>query len=581
MKLRLVISLYLMCAVLLGLGVGSYSLSRLLNDLEQRGQSDLSLATDHFISELHAHRQLAVSLAQDPRLTDPALDREVLDQFLLRIADLSGALDYVLLDTNQQQIASAARLNHPDWRDAEWISRAFQGTLGKHHTISETFVRRTQNFAVPVFGPDGPVHSVLVVVIDVERIEASFRGDRPAVLLTDEQGVVFYSNRTEMLFRERPEMRKSQTDFYPAGVLTPFPDFSPRRFAGIEIWDIQAGRYLPDRAIHIAREVPVIEMTAEALVDISGAIDQALFEGLITTAALMLFGAVIYFIWRQRRTLALANETLEAAVAERTAELSEVNASLRAEIIEREEAERALKRAQNELIQAEKLSALGKMSAGISHELNQPLMAIQSFAENANAFIDRGKTDVAQANLSRIVDLARRMGRIIKNFRAFARNEAETINKVDLVQVVRDAVDLSENRLLQQGIALDCQLPETPVWVAGGEVRLQQVVLNLMSNAIDAMSASERRQMTIAVTSGAPATLTVADSGPGIADPDKIFEPFYTTKAIGEAEGVGLGLSISYGLIESFGGKLKGANGPDGGAVFTIELPAWTERNAA
>ena len=116
MLLRLVIPVYLLCAALIGAGVGGYSLSQLVRDLEQRGQSDLSLATDHFISELHAHRQLAVSLAQDPRLIEPGQDVAGLRQFLLRIADLSGALDYVLLDRTGEQIASASGLDHVEYR---------------------------------------------------------------------------------------------------------------------------------------------------------------------------------------------------------------------------------------------------------------------------------------------------------------------------------------------------------------------------------------------------------------------------------------------------------------------------------
>ena len=133
----------------------------------------------------------------------------------------------------------------------------------------------------------------------------------------------------------------------------------------------------------------------------------------------------------------------------------------------------------------------------------------------------------------------------------------------------------------RQGIELDLRLPSEPVWVQGGEVRLQQVLLNLISNASDAMAASSPKIISVSIAEGKAVTLAVSDTGPGIEAPDRVFEPFYSTKEIGEAEGVGLGLSISYGLVQSFGGNIRGINKPDGGALFTVELNAWSEEAAA
>jgi two-component system C4-dicarboxylate transport sensor histidine kinase DctB len=283
----------------------------------------------------------------------------------------------------------------------------------------------------------------------------------------------------------------------------------------------------------------------------------------------------------QRLVLAQANEALETRVDERTRELSEVNKALRGEVSERKETERALKKAQADLVQAGKLSALGKMSAGISHELNQPLMAIQSFSENSVKFLDRGDARAAANNIEKVNDLARRMARIIKNFRAFARQEREMVKRVDLVQVVNAAIELAAGRLESHGVELDLQLPTSPVWVQGGEVRLQQVILNLVSNAIDAMVTSPERKISISIKTGSSVILSVGDTGPGIDEPDKVFEPFYSTKEIGEAEGVGLGLSISYGLVQSFGGNIRGTNAQEGGAIFAVELQPWTDEVAA
>jgi two-component system, NtrC family, C4-dicarboxylate transport sensor histidine kinase DctB len=277
-----------------------------------------------------------------------------------------------------------------------------------------------------------------------------------------------------------------------------------------------------------------------------------------TAAALcLIFGAVLLTVWQRRRMLA---ERLEAE-AGLTRELERRVAARTAELVA----------AQGNLIRAGKLSALGQMAAGLSHELNQPLMAIRSYAENGATFIERGKPQVAADNLVQISDLARRMGRIIRNLRAFARQEVEGFADVDLVAAVAAVLEITQPRMRQEAVELDYQPPEAPVMVRGGEVRLQQVVLNLIANALDAMQAQGGR-LVIWIEVGAKVRLHLRDTGPGIAEPEKMFDPFYSTKAIGQAEGMGLGLSISYGIIESFGGQLSGQNAPEGGAEFIVEL---------
>ena len=229
-------------------------------------------------------------------------------------------------------------------------------------------------------------------------------------------------------------------------------------------------------------------------------------------------------------------------------------------------------KAQADLVQAGKLSALGQMSAGISHELNQPLMAIQSFAENGQSFMERDRPDMAAKNLGKISELAHRMGRIIRNLRAFARQESDPLGDVDVGRVVDTVLELLGPKIAEAQVDVRWDGADGVI-VRGGDVRLQQVVLNLASNGIDAMELSDPRVLTITVAADATrVTLSVRDTGPGITELEKIFDPFYSTKAIGAAEGMGLGLSISYGLVQSFGGVIRGRNHDAGGAIFTVEL---------
>ena len=561
--------------------VWSVGLGQALDQLEQRGQSDLALASDRLVKQLSPYRELIVVLAGDPRWQDDSLTSEDLSPILLRSADLSGALDLVFIDKDRTTRASASGLPVGSWSTEPFMERALTGALGNFHAISDTFDTRAFYFAAPIFSPDGPVIGALVAIVDIDRLEAEGRGETPAVLFTDTLGVTFSSNRSELVMMQRGDRLLDQTARYDADQLRPFVPFDVSQARGVQIWDIDAGPYVPGRAIHIARDLPVLELKAEALVDARQAYVVAGLQASVTAALLAFFGAILFLTAERRQVLARANAALETRVAERTEALSRTNAALRDEVAERRDAEQALKRAQDELVQVGKLSALGQMSAGISHELNQPLMAIRSFAENGERFLEREQPAKAQSNLAKISDLAGRMARIIKNLKAFARQESEPAVRVDLCVVAHAAVEVTSAHLDREGITLNLACPDAPVWVEGGEVRLQQVVINLISNAADAMAGLETRSIDVTVEDATGPMITVRDTGPGIADPGKIFEPFYSTKLVGEGEGTGLGLSISYGLVQSFGGNISGENAPEGGAIFTVRLKPWQQEVAA
>jgi two-component system C4-dicarboxylate transport sensor histidine kinase DctB len=330
--------------------------------------------------------------------------------------------------------------------------------------------------------------------------------------------------------------------------------------------------------LHLTRDLPVVGMIGEVLMDVRPARRLAMLQAAAVAALFLAFGAFLFVATERRRTLAQANAQLEARVAERTVELEQSNTQLRREAFEREEAQTALAQAQADLVQASKLNALGQMSAGISHELNQPLMAIRSFAENGLQFMERGKPEKATENLVRISDLARRMGRIIKNLRAFARQETESLVKTDVIAVLDSALELTRSRLHQDGVVVRFERPNAPIYVRGGEVRLGQVFVNLITNAADAMSVVDDKTLHIQIDHGETLLMRFLDTGPGIDVPEKVFDPFYSTKEVGASEGMGLGLSISYGIVQGFGGEIRGGNGVDG-AEFTVQLNYWHKEN--
>ncbi|MBV7407851.1 ATP-binding protein [Maritimibacter sp. DP1N21-5] len=567
---------FLIVALMMAGSVGWTVYHDRLDRMAERGEADLSLATDRVAAQLYRYRELAVILSRHPDLQALLAgggDATVADEVVQSMADMTGAADVAVVDPDGRIVAGSQGASVARDPALAPLARALSGALG---TQSETAAaadgpNRYFSFAAPVLRPDGSVSGAVMTRMEVSQIEDNWPGDAPPVFFTDRTGQVFITNRSDLILADR---------------VLEFPAYFDRIVGGHDIWQLDGGRYLPSHAIHLVRDMPTLNLTAEMLIDTSGAFAGAVLWGLITAGALMTFGAVLFFVQQNRMVLAHrlaveaeANARLEARVSERTQELTAANTALTREVAERKEAQAALQRAQADLVQAGKLSALGQMSAGISHELNQPLMAIRSFAENGEAYFERGKPDIARENLAKISELARRMGRIIQNLRAFARQESGPITDVDLVGVIEAALEVTADKQRRHDVTLDWRSPQAPVIVKGGEVRLQQVVVNLLSNAIDAMG--QGGCVSISLTPGDPVQLSVRDSGPGIADPDRVFDPFYSTKSPGSAEGMGLGLSISYGLVQGFGGAIRGANHPEGGAIFTVDLLPSDPKEAA
>ncbi|ALG90632.1 MULTISPECIES: ATP-binding protein [Actibacterium] len=597
-RLALAVLVFLLLASGFAGGVWWFAYSSALDQLVDRGRADLSLASDRLVGQLQQYRELAVLMADHPTLSgvllgeDPAKAAELL---LLRTADKTGTLSIHLIRADGRVAASSVQGGaaptdlsaHPGFR------RAMQGALGAHHARTDEAGGRRFTYAAPVFA-DGPRPLGAVSVdVNIRSLESGWAGDPEAMYFTDALGVVFISNRSELLFSAPDPAALSAESLagfgYRPDMIAPLPQAGRLQRSGHDIWLLDAGPYLPARALHLTQDLPVIGMTGALLLDVAPAERIASLQAAVAAALALVFGSTLFLLSQRRRALAdrlaleaEAKSALESRVAARTAELSEANRRLRREVAERKEAEAALKRAQEELVQAGKLSALGKMSAGLSHELNQPLMAIRSFSENATLFLERGAPEKAAQNLTRISDLSRRMGRIIKNLRAFARQEIEPIADVDVVAVVDAVLEMSDRRIHEAGVTVIWPRPALPVLVRGGEVRLQQVLLNLVTNALDAMAGGTVRRLEIGLArDGGQVRLSVRDTGPGIAEPEKIFDPFYSTKEVGQSEGMGLGLSISYGLVQGFGGAIRGRNHAEGGAVFTVELAAAAQEEAA
>ena len=237
---------------------------------------------------------------------------------------------------------------------------------------------------------------------------------------------------------------------------------------------------------------------------------------------------------------------------------------------------------QEELIRTENLAVIGQLSAGISHELNQPLAALGTLSENAVRFLERGDIETTRFNLDRITHLVARMGILTERLRSFARRSAGDLEDVEIGRSVDNALAILGHRLSREATRVEIAPPPEAVVAQANAVRVEQILVNLIGNAIDATAGADAPQVTVSWEEReGQAVVRVADNGVGLG-PEmeaKIFEPFFTTKKNGG--GLGLGLAISADIAKGFGGALSAANRDGGGAVFTLELPLQTGEERA
>ena len=579
-----------------GLVLGSY-----LRDDQRRAEATLQLTLQALDGHLRRYQAIPDLLADDDALrglvSGPVRTEQVaaINRWLAERSALLEASAIYVMGPDGVTIASS---NHDqpdsfvgqDFSFRPYFSEAIAGGRGRFFALGTTSGVRGYYFASAVRDRAGGVAGVIAVKVDLEAIEAEWRRQAEAIIVTDAEGIVFLSTQAAWLYQ---------------GFLPLTPDrvartAAVRRYADVAVGplahertDVQGlavlqlaaseGRrgYLEARAL-----MPLADWTVHVLMDTAGARAQAR----LASAALLLGLGILAGLgafWAQRR-VRLAERTaaqehakaeLERRVDERTADLARVNAQMQGEVAERRATEAELRRTQADLVQAGKLAALGQLSAALSHEINQPLAAARNYADSAAILIDRGDLTRARENVGQIVALIDRMATIAQHLRNVARKPDATLKVVDLEAAVAEALMLAAPRLARVAVRVD--VPDLPR-VLGGPVRLQQVLANVLSNAADALEDRVFPRIDISArVEGALVLLDIRDHGPGVAGAiaDRIFDPFFTTKQVGS--GLGLGLSISYNIMKDFGGDLRVANHPGGGAVFTLVLRVAEARRVA
>ncbi|GHA35619.1 two-component sensor histidine kinase [Devosia pacifica] len=593
--------LAILCGVALAMATvvwGSFYAHRYyLDEAATRGANTLRLSVavlrGHMARYESLPRVIADFAAIRDLLTAPGGSTRIdeINAYLKQINAQFDSSDIYVIDADGTTIAasnydSETTFIGENFRYRPYFSDAIVGGEGRFYALGTTSLKRGYYFGAPVM-VEGEVAGVVAVKIEVDSIEDTWRdAGGYEIVVTDPEGIIFMTSRAQWLYHsilpltpDRVE-RTVETRRYADASLTEL-SLTQTTESGHPLYSITYNGE-PTEFLVVAEAMPEADWTVSVLLDTASARSQAITAIIIAGLAIIMtaLALAIYLQRRARLSERLqiqreAKETLERRVIERTSELASLNRRLETEVAERRSTEIMLRKTQTDLIQAGKLAALGQMSAALSHEFNQPLSAARNYADNAQVLIERGRVEDAATTLSRISGLIDRMSAISRHLRNFARMPNQKLTAVPLKETIDDTLEIVNWRLVSGQIDLAIDLGDIPLFVTGGPVRLQQVLVNILSNAIDAVEETGDRHIAITAHEHRDkVVLSIRDHGPGITSGlnERIFDPFFSTKGVGK--GLGLGLSISYNIIKDFGGELRAENHPEGGAVFTIELLA-------
>jgi two-component system C4-dicarboxylate transport sensor histidine kinase DctB len=548
------------------------------------------LAKYEFLPELLATNEALVSRLSDP---DDVSRYYAVNSYLENIARIVGASDTYLMDRSGLTVAASNwNTERPfvgkNFSFRPYFQQAMQGRLGRYFALGMTSNKRGYYFAYPVRRGE-EILGVIVVKVSLVTTEQAWASDASEFIVTDPDGVVFITTQPDWQFRSQqpldPEVQRRITNSrrYNDVSLEPLPVVLTRHLNdGARLVTLRSPGQ-PGRDVeYLVEELEMLE--AGWRIQVFSPLQPVRTRSLAASVIGALVLAVLAFgimIGLQRSRERSANETalrrardeLEERVHARTADLSLSNARLKLEIDERRRAEADLRLAQDELIQAAKLAGLGQMSAGISHELNQPLAAIRSYADNARVLLERQRSDEACWNLQQIAELTARMAAIIRQLKVFAHKSTGQTVAVSVRAALDGALSIVGSAFQRDEAQLDIQDLGADLSVMADMLWLQQVFVNLISNALHAMEDSTTRILRIEASGvGDRVRIAFHDTGTGIDSEDlaRLFDPFFTTKAPGQ--GLGLGLALSYRIVTDMGGTIRAASDPQGGAVFTVEL---------
>jgi len=575
---------------------------------QARGAAQINAAL--LRNNLDKFRALPFVLTRDVDVRGALLDRstrqiESLDEKLDTLSRGVGASAIYVLDKKGLAIAASNWREPATFVGVDYQFRPyFQGAVARgsaeHFALGTISHEAGLYLSRRVDDANGAMLGVVVLKVDFRDLEADWRQSNAPIFVTDEHGVVLLGSISEWRFDVlaplaptlartlRTSLQFGDALFQPLPLKPQLQPVSNGQLVRSEATLPQ----IPAGAPLLHTTLPIVESpgwTLHLLSPVQTAINQATANAqlgalLAQSALAALAGLVLFRRHRNRERAeqqAAIHEQLASLVDERTAQLLRVNEQLVDEMDERQRTAARLHTMQEELVQASKLALLGQVAAGVAHEINQPVAAIRAYADNAAEFLRRRDEGSAQENLGTIAALTDRIGHITGELRAFSRKAGASVGPTSLKDCLEGALLLVAPRARRQGVALQRPPEDQNYHVLANRVRLEQVLVNLLQNAMEALDSLPDGRIVVALQDlGATVQIHVSDNGPGLSPETRahLFTPFHTTKP----EGLGLGLVICRDIVAEFGGDLIAAgpsdpafpapHAPGKGAMFILTL---------
>ncbi|MGV2064806.1 sensor histidine kinase [Agrobacterium sp. 22-226-1] len=544
---------------------------------------------------LERPRAIPLVLSGDPDLAAaldgggaPALDRlnrkleGLIEGTQSSVIYVTGPTGLTIASSNWRQDDSFVGSNYAF---REYFQAAMKTGMSEHYALGNVSRRPGLYISRRIDAADGRPLGVVIAKVEFNRLETDWNIGGKPVYVVDRNGVVLMTSVPEWRFKTVAPIDEARRKIISESLqfgneaLSTLPFRAARRASeGAALIHVdEPGR---ERGDYLRLEVPVptTSWTLHYLQPVAPALNAAIREGRVVALATLMPLMALSALWLWRRHKALkekeeeqrARTELEMKVQERTRDLTKTRDHLQAEIALHEKTSGELRNVQHELVQANRLSILGQVAAGVAHEINQPVATIRAFADNARTLLKRDRMSEANENLENIAALTERIGNITGDLKILARKGRTAAEPVSVRLVIEGAVMLLRSRFSGQMDALDIVLPDQDLKVLGSRIRLEQILINLLQNALEATEETGAARVEVRVREeGDMVVLSVSDNGTGIPEAIRaqLFSPFNTSKE----SGLGLGLVISNDIASDYGGRIEVASSK-AGTCFSVFL---------
>ena len=546
--------------VVLLVATNSFFTSKYLNDIKQEGEIRLTQNERNIVNELQKNSVIPQFLVRDQSIWNALLSNNfsLLPQMFFEFIDEISIESITLMDRTGQIVAVAGKENLNVNSSNKII---FNTAISTNDTVMNIIEKDENEFGFfysRKIENDQRVLGVLSIEVDLKKFENSWKSAGERIFISNGEGKIVLATEPTWKGLSEDLAWKNQNS----------KNILKRGYSVAKGWvdSNESDQYFNDSSfVRFNKNIPILNWKISSFENYSGVRERV--NTILALEILIFLLLLVLSLYSLNRKKILRLNLFE----EETIKLRELNKKLETEMEQRKRVEKNLLAVEQTLEQHSKLAALGEMSAAISHELNQPLAAMKTYLAGASLLLKRNRPQETVAALMRIDGLIHRMGEITKQLKSFARKNTESFVPLNFNDAILEAMSIMEPQLKQSGIKIDTNIPSEPVLIVGDQQRLEQVIINLIRNAIDALDDTELPSITISLYKNNSVRFSIRDNGKGINDLEKLFEPFQTSKDPGK--GLGLGLAISSNIISELGGSLSGENLTPTGAEFTIKLP--------